>query len=99
MAFHSFKTGKGAKGDCGKVGFMLDIRYRPTFDLFLSVNLYAIAEYSWIMLYLVQITFKNIISKIIIIIFDIVIHGRNHHILWGGRVPLNIGKIPICPPQ
>ncbi len=57
--------------DCGKVGFMLDIRY--TFDLFLSVNFYVIAEYSWIMLYLVQITFKNIKSKLIIIIFDIVI--------------------------
>ncbi len=26
-------------------------------------------------------------------------HGRNHHILWGGRVPPNVGKIPICPPQ
>ncbi len=26
-------------------------------------------------------------------------HGRNHHILWGGRVPPNGGKIPICPPQ
>ncbi len=57
--------------DCVKVGFMLDIRY--TFDLFLSVNLCAIAEYSWVMLYLIQITFKNIISKLIIIIFDDVI--------------------------
>ncbi len=28
-----------------------------------------------------------------------VAHGRNHHILWGGRVPPNVGKIPICPPQ
>ncbi len=70
--------------NCGKVGFMLDIRY--TFDLFLSVNLYVIAEYSWIMLYLVQITFKNIISKLIIIIFDNVIVLS----IWKEKVPTTI---------